>query len=242
MIQIIFAYVLVLILVPVFLSREAHLLFAFSVLLTLLSLISLYVLIRMLYLEPKHLSFYQQIIPNYQRIRFHIWITDPHVLLGKSVLFSIPGILILAFDHHRSKIHLAELGRQKNEAELKALKNQLNPHFLFNTLNNLYSLTIQKSERAPEVIEYLSEMLDYMLYRTNDKFTYLDKELVVLKNYIALEKIRYGDRIQINWLNKVTESVKIAPLILLTILENAFKHGVKNSAEKAEISNFTYFG
>lgn len=124
----------------------------------------------------------------------------------------------------------AELERDKNRAELNALKSQLHPHFLFNTLNNIYALTVQKSDKAPETVATLSEMLDYILYQCNDTFVSLQKEVNLLENYMALERLRYGDDIEITTEYDLTKSeMKIAPLLLLSILENAFKHGASGS-------------
>ncbi|GAA6767459.1 hypothetical protein AAFH68_34080 [Flavobacterium sp. CGRL1] len=120
--------------------------------------------------------------------------------------------------------------------ELKILKNQLNPHFLFNTLNNLYTLTLKKDEKAPEVIAKLSEILDFVLYRCNDDYVSIEKEILLIDNYIALEKLRYGvNRLDILFSQEIQESNKISPLIILTFIENAFKHGVINETEKAII-------
>ena len=120
--------------------------------------------------------------------------------------------------------------------ELKVLKNQLNPHFLFNTLNNLYALTLKKDDKAPEVIAKLSEILDFVLYRCNDDFVCMEKEIKLLENYISLEKLRYSEnRLAISFTKDIQENSKISPLILLTFVENAFKHGVINETEKAMI-------
>tara|TARA_R110002051_G_scaffold3395_1_gene18369 strand:- start:143782 stop:144870 length:1089 start_codon:yes stop_codon:yes gene_type:complete len=153
-----------------------------------------------------------------------------------------------------------ELERDKNMAELNALKSQLHPHFLFNTLNNLYALTVQKSDKAPETVATLSAMLDYILYQCNDKLVPLKKEVELLENYIALEKLRYGGEIKIRTeyafakavqssiegdVQSVTTSpskcppewteTKIAPLLLLSIVENSFKHGASGSVGTPEI-------
>ena len=115
------------------------------------------------------------------------------------------------------------------EAELKLLKAQIHPHFLFNTLNNLYGLTLEKSDEAPDLVLRLSEILDYILYRCDEKLVPLEEELNTLKNYLEIEKIRYSEKLSLN--TKLPEKVgpfKIAPLILLPFVENAFKHGVSN--------------
>ncbi len=113
------------------------------------------------------------------------------------------------------------------EAELKLLKAQIHPHFLFNTLNNLYGLTLEKSDEAPDLVLRLSEILDYILYRCDEKRVQLLEEIKNLKNYIEIEKIRYSDKLKLD-LNFPTNThkLKIAPLIVLPFVENAFKHGV----------------
>jgi LytS/YehU family sensor histidine kinase len=116
------------------------------------------------------------------------------------------------------------------EAELKLLKAQIHPHFLFNTLNNLYGLTLEKSDDAPNLVLRLSEILDYILYRCNEKQVLLSEEIYNLKNYIEIEKVRYSEKLKLemNFPN-IVENLRIAPLILLPFVENAFKHGVSKS-------------
>ncbi|MFC2152443.1 sensor histidine kinase [Bacteroidota bacterium] len=121
------------------------------------------------------------------------------------------------------------LKQEKLAAELKFLKAQIHPHFLFNTLNNLYALTLKKSSKAPEVVLKLSELLDYMLYECNVPKVTLEKEINMLENYIALEKIRYGDDLKVNF--NIDDGVKgflISPMLLLPLVENSFKHGVSS--------------
>jgi len=120
---------------------------------------------------------------------------------------------------------------EKIESELKFLKSQIHPHFLFNTLNNLYCLTVDKSDKAPEVVLKLSELLDYMLYECSPKFVSLEKEIHQLRNYISLESLRYSDRLSVEViLSGNIAHQKIAPLLLITLMENCFKHGVMNAA------------
>jgi two-component system, LytTR family, sensor kinase len=117
---------------------------------------------------------------------------------------------------------------QKNlEAELKFLRSQIYPHFLFNTLNNLYALTLKKSDAAPEMVLKLSALLNYVLYESNVKTIDLSNEIDLIENYIELEKIRYGNMLDISF-NIIGEVAgnKIAPLLLLPFIENSFKHGV----------------
>jgi two-component system LytT family sensor kinase len=130
-----------------------------------------------------------------------------------------------------------ELSKEKVEAELKLLKSQIHPHFLFNTLNNLYSLTLQKSDQAPEVILKLSEMLDYMLYECNGPIVSLEKELQFLQNYIALEKLRFGERLKVMFKQKgFFANRKIAPLLLFPFVENSIKHGAGSNNQDSWIT------
>ncbi len=125
---------------------------------------------------------------------------------------------------------------QKLETELQFLKHQLQPHFLFNTLNNLYGLILTKSDRAGDMVVKLSEIMSYMLYGSNETLVPVEDELANLENYIALEKIRYGDELQIDY--KVigeTKDKKIPPLVLISFVENAFKHGPSSNLETSWI-------
>ncbi|MDB5089438.1 MAG: Histidine kinase [Mucilaginibacter sp.] len=120
------------------------------------------------------------------------------------------------------------LEKEKAETELKLLKSQLNPHFLFNTLNNIYSLSLSNSPVTSTSIGRLSEILDYILYKCNNLYVPLSGEIALLNNYIGLEKLRYDERLKVNFTCNVEQDIEIAPLILLSIVENAFKHGAGN--------------
>ncbi|MEL6628727.1 MAG: histidine kinase [Bacteroidota bacterium] len=121
---------------------------------------------------------------------------------------------------------------EKLEAELKFLKGQIHPHFLFNTLNNLYALTLKKSDDAPEVVLRLSGMVNYMLYDASAPEVGLEQEIESLHNYIALERIRYGKDLDIFFdVSGDPSRVRIAPLLLLPFVENSFKHGVSESIQ-----------
>jgi len=127
--------------------------------------------------------------------------------------------------------------KEKTTAELQLLKAQVHPHFLFNTLNNIYSFALHKSPKAPDLILKLSSLLSYMLYDCRSDEVFLEKEVEILKNYIDLEKERYGNRIDIS-LN-IEGDIKgkiIAPLLLLPFVENAFKHGTAEQLDKPWLS------
>ncbi len=123
------------------------------------------------------------------------------------------------------------------EAELNLLKAQVHPHFLFNTLNNLYSLTLQNSPQSPSIVLGLSAILRYMLYECNSDSILLAKEVRILESYMELEKIRYKERLDLNFTCKGDlSSQHIAPLLLLPLVENAFKHGASQEISQAWIN------
>jgi two-component system, LytTR family, sensor kinase len=123
-----------------------------------------------------------------------------------------------------------QLRIEKQEAELNYLKSQTNPHFLFNTLNNIYSLARDKSDLAPESILRLSKILRFMLYEAGGAYIAIEQELKIINDYIALEKLRYDDSLRVNF-NYSIEDMKqsIPPLLLIPLVENAFKHGVSET-------------
>lgn len=122
-----------------------------------------------------------------------------------------------------------QLQKDKAEAQLELLKSQVQPHFIFNTLNNIYSYAQQNNQQTSELIYRLSALLSYMLYDSRQTTIALGKELEYINNYIELEKIRYGKRLDVS-LNVFdpVDHFKIAPLLLLPLIENSFKHGVSN--------------
>jgi two-component system, LytTR family, sensor kinase len=125
---------------------------------------------------------------------------------------------------------IKEKEKQYLETELNFLKTQIQPHFFFNTLNNLYSLTLKKSDQAPEVVLKLSDLMSYMLYESGSGRVVLDKEIAYLQNYIEVEKLRFGQRLEVNFeVSGNMEQVYIPPMVLILFIENSFKHGVKNN-------------
>jgi LytS/YehU family sensor histidine kinase len=130
-----------------------------------------------------------------------------------------------------------ETAREKLNAELNFLKAQVHPHFLFNTLNNLYSLTLQASPAAPLTVLKLSELMSYMLYDSQSAMVSLSKEINHIRNYVELETIRYGNRLDVS-VNVSGEIVgkQIAPLLLIPFAENAFKHGISNETDNVWVT------
>lgn len=129
------------------------------------------------------------------------------------------------------------LRRQKEkEAELKLLKAQLNPHFLFNTLNNLYGLSVIKSDRLPNLMLKLSDLLRYSLYETKETLVPLEKEIQYLENYMSLEKIRLEDQTDISFSKTGDfQTLRIAPMLLIVFVENAFKHLAVTEGKKSQV-------
>lgn len=124
-------------------------------------------------------------------------------------------------------LKLVKIEQQKLEAELKTLKGQLNPHFLFNSLNNIYSLSIIKSDKVPELILKLSDLMRHIIYDSKEKYISLEKELEFVNNFIELQRIRTSDGTKIKYeIIGEIPSAKIAPLLFEPFIDNAFKHGL----------------
>jgi two-component system, LytTR family, sensor kinase len=123
-----------------------------------------------------------------------------------------------------------ELETKTLQSELSFLKSQINPHFLFNSLNSIYALALKKSDLAPNLILQLSEMMRYMLYESNEKTVPLEREIKYVENYLALERSRYGDKAAIDFDYDIDQknTYQIAPLLFITFLENSFKHGLSH--------------
>lgn len=138
-------------------------------------------------------------------------------------------IFYLLIDRQRILRKQAEIEKEKISAKLDALKAQINPHFLFNTLNNIYSLAVQQSTETASTIDKLSQLLDYLLYRCNGNNVSLDNEIQFLRNYLALGKMRFGDRLNIQFSHETDLPYTISPLLLVPIIENMFKHGAEQT-------------
>ncbi len=233
--QIAMAIVIVEFLVPYFLNKKKTMVFAISIIATLLAFYCICTLIYIHYFEVTFPATYTNYVQRFDDISFSGRLTNISEFISKSLYLLYPTFLILVLKLYLEKQHLLKLNEQKKTAELAALKHQLNPHFLFNTLNNLHALTLKKSDDTSKVIEKLSHILDYILYRCNDDYVTLNKEIELINNYLSLEKIRYGDRVKINFTQQVSGDEKIAPLLLLTFIENAFKHGVAQEINQANI-------
>lgn len=154
-----------------------------------------------------------------------------------TLIETLPIIIVFvgfkfAWDYNKKQSEIESLKVLVKESELQFLKSQINPHFLFNNLNNLYSYAIEKSEKTPRIILELASVLRYMLYDCKENFVLLTKEIMHLKNFTALNELQIENRgdIQFN-ANKVSNNFNIAPLILMVFIENAFKHSTTSQSE-----------
>jgi two-component system, LytTR family, sensor kinase len=183
---------------------------------------------------------------------FHLWAQFGYVLhvntdyidavpkpehhdFSEEASFSFPaafmfGIASIIYHNVKLRQTAQQLRIEKQSAELNYLKSQTNPHFLFNTLNNIYSLARDKSDQAPESILRLSKILRYMLYEAGGPFIAVEQELKIISDYISLESLRYDDTLRINF-NYDVEDMRQAlpPLLLMPLVENAFKHGASET-------------
>ncbi|MEO6039796.1 MAG: histidine kinase, partial [Saprospiraceae bacterium] len=167
-------------------------------------------------------------------------------------LFNLQGIVLTVFDlyititsatiikmiklRYKSQEVEEQLIREKLQSELSFLRAQTNPHFLFNTLNNLYVLARKKSEKTANAIMMLSKIMRFVLYDCRAPRIAVADEAKVIQDYIELEKLRYNDRLQVSYTERLDDPHKaIAPLLLLPFVENSFKHGANSTTGEAEI-------
>ena len=214
-------YLNIFLLIPVFLQREKYLLYGITVVLDvfLASGLSLFVF--------EYLS--DILFPGY-------YIISGYSIFGMAkfqlVYIGLTTLLELSsawFRLAESEKKLMQIEKEKTLVELQALKSQVNPHFLFNSLNNLYSLTLNKSDDAPEMILRLSSLMRYILYDASEKFVPLQKEIDCINDYLKIQNLRVDKertKIRFEVRGKIKKQV-IAPLIFLPFIENSFKHGAK---------------
>lgn len=157
-----------------------------------------------------------------------------NLTLSSLLIVLFVGMLKFAEDWFELEKKKKEIENERLTSELRFLKAQINPHFLFNTLNNLYYLAFTQSPNTTEVIAKLSQMMRYMLYDSNHSHVPLSKEIEYMQNYISLEKLRLSADVPILFeVHGNVDGAMITPLIFITFLENAFKHGVSNTAQNA---------
>lgn len=156
------------------------------------------------------------------------------VIITSPAAFSTGIKLFMDWYEQRNKAK--QLVIEKREAELKYLKSQINPHFLFNTLNNLYGLSIERSSKLPDLILKLSDFLSYSLYESNTEKTTLGREMQLIRDFVELETYRYENRVNIHWeIERGLDDTSMLPLLFMPLVENAFKHGVREAIKQATI-------
>lgn len=158
-------------------------------------------------------------------------------LRGAITIGGMAGCIKLMKHWYMKERRNLQLQKQNAESQLQLLKAQVHPHFLFNTLNNIYSYTQHTSPAAAELVTGLSDMLRYMLYETNQPLVPLHKELKLVEDYVSIESIRYGNKLDVHTeVHGNTDGLYIAPLLLIPFVENCFKHGTSHMIDSPWIS------
>ncbi len=207
---------------------------------------SFFILIPKLYLNKKHLYFFLAVAACFifilfvPRLIFPVQPFHPpgadipyHPRTSRHRLYDygnrlLQFLIVLVFSLLlKISDRWKKVEKEKMSAELSYLKAQINPHFLFNTLNSIYSLAIQRSDETPAAVIKLSEMMRYVTTEAHSDLVSLEKELNYISNYIELQKIRLGNTVKINYTNEgAVQNKQITPLVLIPFVENAFKYGV----------------
>lgn len=147
---------------------------------------------------------------------------------GPFVIIALSIPVIISNQWYRQNSRIANLEKEKSETELSLLKQQINPHFFFNTLNNLYALSITNDKQTPEVILQLSELMRYVIYKGKENLVPLHEEIKYIEDYIQLQQIRLHKQLDFTFEKQVeTINLEIPPLLFITFVENAFKHGIE---------------
>lgn len=211
------------VLIPFFLLKRRWLSYA----------VSLTILMLMATALQGLLSFFQSSGhgPDFSRLTLFV---QYFAVSANVVVFT--GAVKILLHYLAEKRRASQLEQERLAAELQFLKTQINPHFFFNTLNNLYGLALERSDKTPDLLLRLSDIMSYLLYESSAEAVPLEKELSVLEAFIALEKLRHGDRAVVAFSVKGDAAPwRLPPLLLLPFVENAFKHGLKNSSTVCHI-------
>lgn len=215
------AYFNIYVLVPLLLQKQKYLSYSLSLILSI-TLTSFPLVIVIYYSDPEPDSSIWDLWSQ-KFFVFH-FITTSYAVAITLML----RLLLQWYEREREK---TELLRLSTETELKFLKAQINPHFLFNCLNSIYALTLKKSDDAPQIVLKLSDMLRYILYEAGNEKVTVDKEINYLRNYLELEQIRLGNRGEIIFEHTTdSEDYLIEPMLLMPFVENSFKHGLNMKA------------
>ena len=212
-------YVNLRVLIPKLLERGKYAIYALSI---PLLLVTTFVL---------HEFTFEILLPILPTEFYMVSFTDPGVLFTIFTIYLVTSSLLKL---SKSWYLLQQVEKEKLNIELNSLKAQVNPHFLFNSLNSIYSQALAKSDQTAETVLELSNLLRYMLYEVGDDLVLVSKEVEMLENYIELQKLRVEDAAHVSFVvNGNLSETKIAPLLVFPLVENAFKHGLKGSSEDA---------
>ena len=224
-VTILLSYFVILVLIPKYLLARRYGLFAlYGVYTFVISFVAILISI-----------FYGLIFSSYLKDTNSLALTKslPLIVLGIYFIVVVATVMSLFFYSYQSNRKNDELNHkflqtqlQLKEQELRFLKMQIHPHFLFNSLNTIYGYALQKQDKAPEMILKLSNLLDYILYQIDKPQVLMTNELNHIEDYIALEKVRFHDTLEVTFEKKhINETVAIAPMLLIPFVENSFKHG-----------------
>ena len=214
-------YINLLWLIPVYFNKRKYLLFTILEIANILLFILLNYYVTYFFEGGKHpANFFTEFIAEFILVLLFL-------ILSTLLKFTRDSITLQDVE-----LRMKEVEKQKIEAELRALKAQVNPHFFFNTLNSLYALSLDKSDKAPELILKLSDLMRYVIYESKDDLVSVEKQLEFLQSYVYLERLRSQESLDIQFnIQGDHLEVKIAPLIYLAFIENAFKHGAKSESD-----------
>ena len=235
--------------------------------------VNLYILIPYLYAKQKHLWYFSALLlllfigglitrflwwrfwlpmetltyrSGAEASDYWIWVRIITDSFSHFPVLAVTVLIKMMFDANAREKKLREIEKEKFTAEMSLLKAQINPHFLFNTLNSLYSLTLARSKKSAEMVLRLSDLMRYMLYEASANTVALKDEIAYLENYIIIEQMRFADRLHLSFqCSGNTSGKSISPLLLLPFIENAFKHGIQDSFGRITIDlkvdgNFLY--
>jgi len=213
-------YINQLVLIPQFLRKKKYLLYSLLLLATIAGASGFNLITFDRWID--------YVLPDYYFISFYDFVD---ILIFVLIYIGLTTLLKLSkgwFILMETNQRLMRVEQEKAKTELMALRSQINPHFLFNSLNSIYSLAMKGEKRTPKIILLLSDLMRYMLYETNEEFVPLKKEVQYLKNYIELQRLRTEENANVSFeLAGKMDDQKIAPLIFLPFVENSFKHGIK---------------
>ncbi len=215
-------------LIPLTVNKKKYILYVLSVML----MVVLFALLKYLIaINFKH--YYLTVGPTQKEIPAEFWVYTINTLLPSIFMVGFSIVYKAIEDWIKNDAIQRELTEQKTQAELQFLKSQINPHFLFNSLNNIYALAYKKSDDAPSAILKLSEIMRYMLKESEDGLVDINDEIQYLNSYIDLNRIRYKEGVHLSIdINIDKPKYRVMPLLLISFIENIFKHGLVNDSQK----------